>query len=69
MLSNRSISEQEEEINEVSDQRIFFNLINRAGSMGKYQISMCVILSLVSMVSGGLVLMTPFLFYQDPYHC
>ena len=37
--------------------------------MGKYQVLLVTALCILSLQCGGLDLMTPFLFYQDPYSC
>jgi hypothetical protein len=47
----------------------FFNLMERVGDMGKYQVSVFVLWCLVVYMAGGLTLMIPYLFYQDPYFC
>jgi hypothetical protein len=37
--------------------------------MGRYQKFLYVTLASISLLTGGLTLMTPFLFYQDHYKC
>lgn len=37
--------------------------------MGRYQIVAVVFMCLLGYLTGGLMLMTPYLFYQDPYQC
>ena len=39
------------------------------GAVGRYQTSTFVTLCVVGYLVGGITLMTPFLFYQDPYAC
>ena len=48
---------------------MFFGLIQKVGSMGRYQMCHMLLWSIMGYVAGGIVLMTPFLFYQDPYQC
>jgi VIT1/CCC1 family predicted Fe2+/Mn2+ transporter len=44
-------------------------MLEKAGVEGRYQVSLGVIMSLVSYLTGGMMLITPYLFYQDPYIC
>jgi len=37
--------------------------------MGRYQLTLFLTLSIISLLSGGVILMTPFLFYEDKYDC
>lgn len=39
------------------------------GSMGKYQVYAEVVWCVMIYMSGGLLFVTPFLFFQDPYQC
>ena len=43
--------------------------MEKAGLEGKYQNILVVVLSIISYLCGGLVLITPYLFYQDDYQC
>jgi hypothetical protein len=43
--------------------------MQKVGAMGKYQISLFAVLCTISVMAGGVTLMTPFLFYQDHYEC
>ena len=49
--------------------RIFMSLMERVGLEGSYQTTLIVLLSMISYLTGGLALMAPYLFYQDPYTC
>lgn len=51
------------------DDRVFFGLLERAGSMGNYQKLTTLFWCVVGYLCGGLMLITPFLFFQDPYSC
>lgn len=51
------------------EENIFFSSIERVGSMGKYQIYTQVVWCAMSYMAGGLLFITPFLFFQDPYQC
>ena len=53
----------------IIDERVFFKILQKVGSYGKYQILTTVIWSTVGYLSGGFMLITPYLFYQDPYVC
>jgi hypothetical protein len=57
------------EAEESRDSRIFSSFIDKVGSMGCYQRMLVVVLSIVQYLCGGLFLVAPFLFYQDPYQC
>ena len=48
---------------------MFFALIEKVGAMGLYQKSLFVTLSMVSFYMGAVILITPFLFYEDQYDC
>lgn len=39
------------------------------GTMGKYQIIAVTIMCVLGYLTGGLMLITPYIFYQDPYQC
>ena len=43
--------------------------MEKVGVEGNYQTILSIILCLIGFITGGIVLVTPFLFYQDPYHC
>ena len=58
----------EEKTNQI-DQRIFFSLLERAGGMGKYQYVVIIVISIINYLGGGLILIPPYLFFQDPYSC
>lgn len=66
MAESSTLSEQ---IDSKDDKRIFFNLLEKAGLEGRYQITLGVVMSLISYLTGGMMLITPYLFYQDPYVC
>ena len=51
------------------DSRIFFNLLEKAGAFGRYQKAITFIWCIVGYLCGGLMLIIPFLYYQDPYVC
>lgn len=51
------------------DSRVFFNLLEKAGTFGRYQKIITFIWCIVSYLCGGLMLIIPFLYYQDPYVC
>lgn len=51
------------------DSRIFFNLLEKAGAFGQYQKAITFIWCIVGYLCGGLLLIIPFLYYQDPYVC
>lgn len=60
--------------NEIQDNshnngRVFFSLMEKVGSEGKYQYLTVVIMCIISYLTGGLMLILPYLFYQDPYVC
>jgi VIT1/CCC1 family predicted Fe2+/Mn2+ transporter len=57
------------EEHEKVDDRVFFALQERAGSMGNYQKGTVALWCLVGYLTGGLMLITPYLFFQDPYNC
>lgn len=54
---------QEEEQSKEQDDRIFFTLLERAGTMGNYQCITVIIMCLIGYLCGGLMLITPYLFY------
>jgi len=43
--------------------------MEKVGTMGRYQVVTFLIWCLMVYMAGGLTLMVPFLFYQDPYTC
>ena len=43
--------------------------MEKVGTMGRYQIYLFAILILISLFSGSITFMTPFLFYQTHYQC
>ena len=51
------------------DDRVFFSLIEKVGSMGRYQKIQTVLWCVMGYICGGLILMIPFLLFQDPYSC
>lgn len=61
------LSHQEEEADH--DDRVFYSLLERAGTMGNYQIFAVIMMCLIGYITGGVMLITPYIFYQDPYHC
>lgn len=44
-------------------------MLEKAGIQGRYQITLGIVMSLISYLTGGMMLITPYLFYQDPYVC
>ena len=66
---NQSLITNPEDQNEKVDDRVFFSLQEKVGSMGKYQKLTVALWCLVGYLTGGLMLITPYLFYQDPYVC
>ena len=48
---------------------MFMPIMKRAGLKGSYQTIIVVLMSAISYLSGGLMLIVPYLFYQDPYSC
>ena len=49
--------------------RVFLALMEKVGLEGSYQTILVVLLSVISYLAGGLMLIAPYLFYQDPYTC
>ena len=43
--------------------------MQKAGSMGNYQIFTYVLWSMIAYIIGGMVFSIPFLFYQNDYQC
>ena len=37
--------------------------------MGPYQVRMIFFLTIINYLAGGLFIISPYLFYQDPYEC
>lgn len=54
---------------ETPEDKIFHNLMERVGSFGKYQVSIFVIWCILGVIFGGIMFVTPFVYYQDPYDC
>lgn len=48
---------------------IFFYLLSKVGTMGRYQITLFITLCFIGIFDGVALLMTPFLFYQGDYVC
>jgi hypothetical protein len=48
---------------------VFFAMLEKAGTTGKYQKITTLIWCIVGYLCGGLMLIIPYLFYQDPYDC
>ena len=48
---------------------IFFYLLSKVGTMGRYQITLFITLCFIGIFDGVALLMTPFLFYQGDYIC
>ena len=48
---------------------MFFELLEKVGTCGLYQKVTLVFWSLACYLCGGLSLITPFIFFQDPYSC
>jgi hypothetical protein len=48
---------------------IFFTLITKVGSNGRYQLALFFTLTAISLLCGSVILITPFLFYEDKYNC
>lgn len=61
--SHKASSFQEAEAN------IFFDLVERVGSFGNYQIFSQVVWCIIAYLCGAITLIAPFLFYQDSYDC
>ena len=51
------------------DQRAFFGLLERVGAIGRYQHILLLFMCMAVYLCGGITCITPFLFFQDPYHC
>jgi hypothetical protein len=51
------------------DDRIFFTILEKAGTSGDYQTVTTILWCLIGYLCGGLSLIIPFIFYQLPYHC
>lgn len=52
-----------------TDSRVFFMMLEKAGTFGRYQKITTLIWCIVGYLCGGLMLIIPYLFYQDPYDC
>lgn len=65
--SSKTIEDQSQ--TQASSERVYFQLLEKVGSMGRYQKITIALWSIISYLCGGLMLITPFLFYQDPYQC
>lgn len=59
----------EENANNKQRQDLVFQLFEKVGTFGKYQKITMIFWCLVCYLCGGITLITPFLFYQDPYVC
>lgn len=59
----------EAENKEDGGSRIFFRLLEKVGVFGRYQVLTIVLWCFVMYLNGGLMFMTPFLFYEEPYAC
>lgn len=44
-------------------------MLERAGTFGNYQKLTTLVYCIIGYLCGGLMLIIPFLFYQDPYEC
>jgi hypothetical protein len=55
--------ENEEKEEEADSPRIFFKLIEKVGAFGKYQKITIIVWCLIMYLNGGLMFMTPFLFF------
>lgn len=69
MQEEKKSAHSEQQHTEQHDDRVFFSLLEKAGIMGKYQIITIIIMCMIGFLTGGLILITPYLFYQDPYEC
>ena len=49
--------------------REFFALLEKAGSMGRFQYMLTGFMSVANYLCGGFTCILPFLYYQDPYQC
>lgn len=68
LTSNQSITSLPEEPQQ-TDTRVFFSMLERAGTFGRYQKIITLLWCVVGYLCGGLMLIIPYLFYQDPYDC
>lgn len=59
----------EEKEEEAGGARIFFKLLEKVGVFGRYQVLTIVLWCFIMYLNGGLMFMTPFLFYEEPYVC
>lgn len=66
--SSQSITSEPEQTQDTSS-RVFFTMLERAGTFGNYQKLTTLVYCIVGYLCGGLMLIIPFLFYQDPYEC
>ena len=66
-MSGRSLITETE--NEKPDSRVFFSMLEKAGTAGRYQKITTLIYCVIGYMCGGLMLIIPFLFYEDPYDC
>ena len=53
----------------LEDKNVFASLMERVGQKGSYQNMVVLISCLLTYISGGLMLMPSFLFFQDSYTC
>ena len=64
-----TLNEEIETATEAKEENIFFDLMIKVGTMGKYQLICFTIWCLSSIIGGGVIFITPYIFYQDPYQC
>lgn len=66
--SSQSITSEPDQSQDTSS-RVFFMMLERAGTFGNYQKLTTLVYCIIGYLCGGLMLIIPFLFYQDPYEC
>ena len=49
--------------NNKQNNEIFFKLIEKVGTFGKYQLTLFITLCVIGLYTGSVIQMTPFLFY------
>lgn len=69
MTDNQKFIDNDNSSTDDSEGSVFFSLIEKVGAMGRYQVITFALWAALSILTGGLMLMTPFLFFQDPYDC
>lgn len=67
--SKSNLIDNEDKEEEADSPRIFFKLIEKVGAFGRYQKITIAVWCLIMYLNGGLMFMTPFLFFEDPYDC